>query len=127
MCEIVVGVVTRADGRFLVQPRAGDPAMAGLWELPGGKVAPGEDHAAALAREIAEESGLTVRVGEPVLAWCHAYPDRRVELHAYACEPVGGERPPRRARWVSRAQYGAMPAPEANAALLAALDRGSPP
>jgi 8-oxo-dGTP diphosphatase len=123
--EIVIGVVARADGRFLVQPRAGDPAFAGLWELPGGKVAPEEPHAAALAREIAEETGLTVRVGEPVLAWCHSYADRRVALHAYACEPVGGERPPRWSLWVSPAEYAAMPMPEANAALLAVLDRDS--
>ncbi|HUP19029.1 MAG TPA: (deoxy)nucleoside triphosphate pyrophosphohydrolase [Gemmatimonadota bacterium] len=123
--EIVIGVVARADGRFLVQPRAGDAAMEGLWELPGGKVAPGEDHAAALAREIAEETGLTVRVGEPVLKWCHAYDDRRVELHAYVCEPADGERAPRGTRWVSPAEYGAMPMPEANAALLAAIDSDS--
>lgn len=119
--EIVIGVVTRPDGRFLVQPRAGDPALAGLWELPGGKVAPGEDHAVALAREINEETGLTVRVGAPVLEWCHAYPDRRVSLHAYDCDPVGGERPPRWAQWVSPGEYAAMPAPEANAALLGTL------
>lgn len=119
--EIVVGVVARGDGRFLVQPRGGDRAMAGLWELPGGKVEPGEDHAAALAREIAEETGLTVRVGERLAALCHVYPERRVALWAYRCEPAGRGTPPRWAAWVTAEEYRAMPMPEANEALLAGI------
>ena len=39
------------------------PELAGLWELPGGKVAPGETDAAALARELREELGIEVTVG----------------------------------------------------------------
>ena len=40
------------------------PELAGLWELPGGKVAPGESDADALARELREELGIEVTVGE---------------------------------------------------------------
>jgi mutator protein MutT len=120
--EIVVAVIPDARGRILVQPRAGDPALAGTWELPGGKVRPEEDHAAALAREVSEETGLVVRVGELLAALCHVYPDRRVALHAYLCEPVGGDRPPRWARWARPAEVRAMPIPAANAPLLAAIE-----
>jgi mutator protein MutT len=121
--EIVLAIVLDRRGRVLVQPRAGDPALAGTWELPGGKVRTGEDHAAALAREVEEETGVAVRVGEPVVALCHAYPDRRVALHAYLCEPVGEARPVRWARWTPPAEYRAMPMPEANAAIVDALAR----
>lgn len=121
--EIVVAAILDARGRLLVQPRAGDPALAGTWELPGGKVLPEEDHAAALAREVEEETGLAVRVGELAVALCHAYPDRRVALYAYFCEPVGAARPPRWARWARPAEYRAMPMPEANGPLVDAIER----
>ena len=121
--EIVLAAIVDARGRMLVQPRAGDPALAGTWELPGGKVGPGEDHAAALAREVEEETGVAVRVGELAVALCHAYPDRRVALHAYLCEPVGNARPVRWARWTSPQEYRAMPMPAANMAIVDALER----
>ena len=121
--EIVLAAIVDTRGRVLVQPRAGDPALAGMWELPGGKVGPGEDHAAALVREVEEETGVAVRVGELAVALCHAYPDRRVALHAYLCEPVGKARPVRWARWTSPERYRAMPMPEANVAIVDALER----
>lgn len=96
--------------------------MPGTWELPGGKIQPGEDQAAALAREVEEETGMAVRVGELAVALCHAYPDRRVALHAYLCEPVGGARPVRWARWTSPGEYRTMPMPAANPPVVDALE-----
>ncbi|WP_029114155.1 (deoxy)nucleoside triphosphate pyrophosphohydrolase [Mycobacterium sp. URHB0044] len=49
---------------LLVAQRARPPELAGLWELPGGKVAAGESDADALARELEEELGIDVVVGE---------------------------------------------------------------
>ena len=122
--EIVIGVILGEDERFLVQPRRGDPAMEGVWELPGGKIDPGEDHHAALVREVEEETGLVVRVADdPVCALGHDYPDRRVVLWAYGCEPVGALRPPRWTRWVTAREYRVLPMPEANAAIVDAIER----
>ncbi|WP_369251724.1 (deoxy)nucleoside triphosphate pyrophosphohydrolase [Geodermatophilus amargosae] len=59
----VVGAAVVRDDRVLVAQRGSGP-LAGLWEFPGGKVEPGEDHLAALVRECAEELGVVVAPGE---------------------------------------------------------------
>lgn len=123
VAEIVLAAIVDPRGRLFVQPRTGDAPLAGAWELPGGKVRPEENHAAALVREVEEETGLVVRVGELVLALCHAYPDRRVALYAYRCDPVGGARPVRWARWARPAEVRALPMPAANGPIVEAIER----
>ena len=123
VAEIVLAAVVDDRGRLLVQPRVGDAPLAGTWELPGGKVLPEENHAAALVREVEEETGLVVRVGELALALCHAYADRRVALYAYLCAPVGSTRPVRWARWAQPREYRAMSMPEANGPIVDAIER----
>ena len=60
---VAVGaIVFDDDGRVLVVQRARPPAQ-GLWSVPGGKVEAGESIAAAVAREVREETGLDVEVG----------------------------------------------------------------
>jgi 8-oxo-dGTP diphosphatase len=49
--------------RLLAARRTEPPHLAGGWELPGGKVDPGEDPVAALHRELAEELGIGVELG----------------------------------------------------------------
>lgn len=121
--EIVLAAIVDDRGRMLVQPRAADLALAGTWELPGGKIEPGEDHAAALVREVEEETGIGVRVGDLAVAVCHRYPDRRVALYAYVCFPVGPGAPPRWARWASPAEYRSLPMPAANGPIVDAIER----
>jgi 8-oxo-dGTP diphosphatase len=60
----VVGAAIVHRGRLLAARRTTPPEAAGRWELPGGKVEPGETARSALVREIAEELGCTVEVGD---------------------------------------------------------------
>lgn len=88
--RVVAAAVVR-DGRVLAARRAPGRARAGRWELPGGKVEPGETDPQALAREIEEELGLRVEVGEVLGEAEHAYPELTVLLVALACRITGGE------------------------------------
>ena len=63
--ECVGAVVVDPAGRLLLVRRGREPG-AGLWSIPGGKVEPGESRAEAVVRELAEETGLPVVVGDHV-------------------------------------------------------------
>ena len=64
--QACVGAVVLDDaGRLLLVRRRNSPGR-GLWSVPGGRVEPGEALAAAVAREVREETGLDVRVGAEV-------------------------------------------------------------
>jgi len=71
MVTIVGAAIVDGAGRVLGAERAEPPAMAGMWEFPGGKVEPGEDELDALLRECEEELGVTIevmdRLGDDVL------------------------------------------------------------
>jgi 8-oxo-dGTP diphosphatase len=63
---LVVGAAIVRAGRLLAAQRADPPELAGRWELPGGKVEPGEGERAAVARECEEELGVRVEAGERI-------------------------------------------------------------
>lgn len=87
----VVAAVLCRDGAVLIAQRAPPRAEAGCWELPGGKVDPGEDDTTALIREIQEELGVTVVPVRALATAVHAYDHVTIELVAWACDLVAGE------------------------------------
>jgi len=99
--------------------------LAGLWELPGGTVGPGEAPAAALGRILDADAGLTLKEAGPALATVeHAYSHFRITMTAHACT-VRGRAFARGAdaiAWVAPAQLGDYPMPGADRKLLARLD-----
>jgi 8-oxo-dGTP diphosphatase len=72
---IVAAGVLIEDGRVLLTQRKAGAHLAGLWEFPGGKVEAGEDPRDALRRELVEELGIDVRVGDVVDVAFHRYDD----------------------------------------------------
>ncbi|MDG9711927.1 (deoxy)nucleoside triphosphate pyrophosphohydrolase [Streptomyces sp. DH10] len=60
---VVVGAALVDDGRLLAARRSAPVELAGRWELPGGKVEPGETADAALVRELREELGVDAEAG----------------------------------------------------------------
>ena len=102
----VVGAAILRGGRVLAARRTTPPETAGRWELPGGKVEPGESPDAALVREIHEELGCRVELtgwlpGEVRIG------DRHVLTVALAVLPLGADPDPREhdeLRWLSASE-----------------------
>jgi 8-oxo-dGTP diphosphatase len=85
-----VGAVAVRAGTLLLI-RRGRPPAVGRWSLPGGRVEPGEAETAAVAREVAEETGLSVIVGELLGEVLRDGPDDVVyRIRDYAVQVVGG-------------------------------------
>jgi 8-oxo-dGTP diphosphatase len=125
---VVTAAVIERDGAFLVTRRLAGTHLEGCWEFPGGKCDPGESHEDCLSRELAEELGARSRIGREILATSHAYPERIVELHFFACDLVDDPRPliGQEMRWVPRAGLRALAFPPADAELLDRLERQPP-
>ena len=119
----VVAAVVEREGCFLLTRRQAGVHLAGLWEFPGGKVAPGESHEAALRREMLEELDTDVEVQSAVSTAAHAYDDRHVTLHFYRCQLAGAPRPllGQEMRWVPRAELRGLGFPPADQELIALL------
>lgn len=87
--EAVAGLVVRR-GRVLVVKRPPEGLLGGLWELPGGELAPGEDAGEALRKRLAERVGLAVPEAEALGSVEHVFTHRRLRLHIFRCgKPVG--------------------------------------
>jgi A/G-specific adenine glycosylase len=91
-------------GRVLLQQRAPDRLLGGLWELPGGKIHVGEGREHAVRRELREELGIRrVRGLRYVGGVDHAYSHFSVTLHLFVGETSESPRVlrgPVAARWV---------------------------
>ncbi len=107
--QLVVAGALISGGTLLIAQRDRPAELAGLWELPGGKVAAGETDAAALARELLEELGVEVAVGARIGA--DVALANGMTLRAYLVVRTGGPIEPRdhRAlRWVSADELAAV-------------------
>ncbi len=89
------------------------------WELPGGRLEPDEAPEAALRREIAEETGLSVEVDRLLDTWVYpVLPERQVLIVTFACRPLTATTPPTisdehlDARWATVAECGRLALPE---------------
>jgi 8-oxo-dGTP diphosphatase len=122
--QIVVAGAVIAESRVLVAQRLRPPDLAGRWELPGGKVAPGETERDALARELAEELGVEVAVGERL--GDDVVLNATTTLRAYQVSLIGGEPHPHdhgALRWVTAAQLHELDWVPADRGWLPALSR----
>ncbi len=88
--KVVAAVINDKDGRVLITQRGPNMKFFGQWEFPGGKVEEGESLQAALQREIKEELGLDIEVGEELLSWKHVYDFAEIDFIAFSAIVKGG-------------------------------------
>ena len=122
--HVVAAAVTEASGRVLIAQRPPGKHLAGGWEFPGGKLDPGEDRRAGLARELREELGITISTPRPLIRVRHTYDygsvliDMWVVRH-YSGEPSGLDG--QALRWVSQEELEAVELLPADGPIVAAL------
>jgi len=125
--DIALGLVIDRQGtspRVLVTRRPDHVDLAGLWELPGGKIADGESPEAAARREVCEETGLAADTVDtwPVIE--HVYAHRAVRLRPVLCRYLGGAVKHLEVadhRWVGATELASLDWPAANAPLIERL------
>lgn len=122
--HVVAAAIVDRDGNVLIARRPPHLHQGDLWEFPGGKVEPGEDATAALARELDEELGIGVTHARPLICVPYRYPERAVFLDVWLVDGFSGEahgREGQPVRWVARTELSAYDFPAANRRIITAL------
>jgi len=125
--EVSAGLVFRV-GKLLITQRRPDSHLGGLWEFPGGKREANETFEECLVRELREELGIEVEVGELLESLTHAYPEKTVVLKFFRCRWKANE--PQAIdcgdlKWVTAAELRNYEFPAADARLLEMLQRST--
>lgn len=112
------------NGKLLITQRQTNAHLGGLWEFPGGKREANETFEQCLAREIREELGIEISVGELFEEITHAYAEKMVRLKFFLCQLIRGE--PQlfgcaAFKWVDKSELADFEFPAADAQLLAKL------
>lgn len=120
---VVAGLILR-DGTLLLARRDDSCDQPGLWELPGGKVEPGETQPQALRRELFEELSLRAHISAFVASQRHVVGAREIVLYGWRVTHFSGEpllHCHSECLWLSPASALAMPLAPADAPLIQAL------
>ena len=122
--DVSAGLVFR-DSKLLITQRHADAHLGGLWEFPGGKRESEETFEECLIRELREELGIEVAVGEVIEGVTHAYPEKTVHLKFFRCHWKANEPQPLGCpafQWVTAAELKSYAFPAADARLIHLLE-----
>jgi A/G-specific adenine glycosylase len=127
--DVTAGVIWDGNGRFLITQRPYECMLGGLWEFPGGKRRPGEDLRHCLHREIGEEIGIEIQIGDLLCSIDHSFTHFHMTLYAYQCRWSGGN--PQclgceAIRWVTLDELDAFAFPVADQKIISVLRKETP-
>ena len=123
--EVSAALIFR-DEKILLTQRRAQAHLGGLWEFPGGKREAGEMFEQCLIREIREELGVEISVGELFEEVAHDYPEKFVRLKFFLCRLAAGEPKPIECaalKWIQKEELSRHEFPAADARLLEKLQR----
>ena len=121
--EVSAALIFR-EGKLLITQRHAKSHLGGLWEFPGGKREAAETFEQCLVREIREELGIEISVGELFEEISHDYPEKFVHLKFFICKLISGEPQPldcAAVKWISKSELSNFDFPAADAQLLEKL------
>jgi 8-oxo-dGTP diphosphatase len=122
--RIGVAVIWNQAGQISIDKRKAGGSMGGLWEFPGGKVEAGETVAECIVREIREELGIEISVGEHLISIDHTYPAFQLTLIVHHCQHISGIPQPIESdevRWVDVSDLDDYEFPAANVEIINAI------
>ncbi|PJF30884.1 MAG: A/G-specific adenine glycosylase [Phototrophicales bacterium] len=122
--DVAAGIIIGDDGRILIAQRPNAGLLGGLWEFPGGKREAGETMPQALIRELHEELGIMVEVGDLFIKVKHAFTHFKITLHAYICKIISGTPQllgVQNVAWVTPDEFGQYAFGKADRAVIQAL------
>ncbi|MDR5898052.1 Nudix family hydrolase [Halomonas vilamensis] len=123
--HVAAAAIISADQKqVLIARRPSNVDHGGLWEFPGGKLAPYETGLEGLKRELHEELGVEISCAQPLIRVHHEYPDKHIlldvwQVHEFSGEPFGREG--QAVRWVPMNELANYPFPAANLPILRAV------
>jgi mutator protein MutT len=121
--DVAAALIFHGD-KLLITRRHASAHLGGLWEFPGGKREAGETFEQCLVREIREELGVEISVGELFEEVSHAYPEKSVRLKFFICKLLSGEPQPldcAAIKWIEKPEVDVHQFPAADARLLEKL------
>ncbi len=124
--EIGIGLVFNKNGELLIDQRLESSSMGGMWEFPGGKKNPKESIEKTIERELKEELGIVVKVGEKLLSFDHSYTHKKLYFTVHICEWISGQPKPLASQkflWVSPDKLFDFPFPAANTKIISELHK----
>ncbi|MEP0800968.1 8-oxo-dGTP diphosphatase MutT [Funiculus sociatus] len=122
--SIGVAVIWNEQKQILIDRRRPGGLMGGLWEFPGGKIEPGETVVECIKREIKEELGIEIEVGDRLIVIDYIYSQFSITLNVHHCQHLTGIPQPiesEEVRWVTLDQLDQYPFPAANIQIINAL------
>jgi mutator protein MutT len=126
---IGVAVIWNQQQQILIDKRRPEGLLGGLWEFPGGKIEPGETVEECIKREIQEELGIEIEVGDRLITISHTYSHFHVTLNVHHCRHLAGIPQAIESdeiRWVTLAEIDSFNFPKANSQIIAALRQTNP-
>ena len=123
--DVAAALVFR-DGKLLITQRHAGAHLGGLWEFPGGKRESNETFEDCLVRELREELGMEVVVGQLVESLTHEYPEKTVHLRFFRCRWKAHEPQPLGCsafKWITALELDDYAFPAADVRLLEMLRR----